>query len=89
MVMDYENLFVIVVVVDLNLKKYVVGWFGRVLEIEYYKMEEMRWCLCFKRTLWQLTSTEVAAVNSRWGWFWKIGVEMSKTKREKINFLNA
>jgi len=25
MVMDYENLFVIVVVVDLNLKKYVVG----------------------------------------------------------------
>jgi len=35
MVMDYENLFVVRVVTHLNLKKYDVGWFERVLEIEF------------------------------------------------------
>jgi len=32
MVMDYENLLVIRVVTHLNLKKYDVGWFERVLD---------------------------------------------------------
>jgi len=50
MVMNYENLLfffsnenlvVIALVTDFNLKKFGVGWFERVLEIEFCKMVEM------------------------------------------------
>jgi len=49
MVMDYENLLVIGVVTNLNLKKYGVGWFERVLEIGFCReMEEMSCSVCYK-----------------------------------------
>jgi len=57
MSIDYENLLLIVVVADLNLTKFGVGWFERVLEIEYCEMEEMRWCLLYNNVTW---------VNWRW-----------------------
>jgi len=44
MLMDYENLLVIVVLVDFNLKKFGVRWFERVLDIKFCKMKEMRCC---------------------------------------------
>jgi len=48
MVMEYDNLLVIGVVDDLNLKKYGVGWFERVLEIGFCEMEEMSRCFALK-----------------------------------------
>jgi len=53
-----KNLLVIGGATDLNLKKFYVGWFERVLESEFFEMEEMGLCLCYKKN--------VAAVNYRW-----------------------
>jgi len=50
MVMDYENLLVIGVMIYLNLKKLGVGWFERVLEIEFCEMDEMGCCFSSKGT---------------------------------------
>jgi len=38
MVMNYKNLLVIRVVIDLNLKKFGVEWFDRVFSIELWKV---------------------------------------------------
>ena len=66
MVMDYEKLLVIGGVTHLNLKKCGVGWFKRVLEIEFCEMEEMGCCVFYKRTQQQLIVAEATQVNSCW-----------------------
>jgi len=60
MVINYENLLVIAVEIDLNLKKFGVGWFERILEIKFCEiceMEEMSCCLSY---------INVTVVNSCW-----------------------
>jgi len=76
MLIEYGNLLVIVGVAYLNLTKFGVGWFKRVLEIECCEMEEMRWSMIYNSL--KLTHAKVI--------FRKLGWEWAKTKGRKVIF---
>jgi len=60
MIMDYENLLVIVVVTNLNLKKFGVGWFERILERVLWNLWNGR------NEMMSLLYNNVIVVNLRW-----------------------